>query len=179
MKKLYVLFIFMLTTATLGGCSTLNINKNLSASKWNKILIIPVVGSTESNDAFESKFVYELGTTSYRFQVVDPDLVKAAYERIFPEGDSSHITLSEALIIAKEENASGIVYSTIKHSESNYVVSLSSTVKVIDVATENVIAISLQENDSMFFLNERNLFSSIAEDSAEEIKEVLVELSSM
>ncbi len=176
-KKIQIVALIM-SVFILSACSNIKINEQFSTSNWNKILIIPIIGESEYLDSFESKFVYEIGSDS-NFQIVDPELVKTMYKEMFPNNDSNNITLSEALKLAEEDNASAIIYGDVKFSQSQYAVSLYSTIKVVDVKTKQTVAISRQEDDSMFFLNERNLFSAIAEDAAADIKEALSNFSSM
>jgi hypothetical protein len=177
MKKSQVIVLIM-SVVILSACSNLKMNENFSADAWNKILIIPVIGESEFLDSFESKFVYELGSDS-NFQIIDPELVKTLYKEIFPNTDPNDIALSEALKFAEKVDASAIIYGKVKFSQSLYSVNLYSTIKLVDVKTKQTVAISRQEDDSMFFLNERNLFSSIATEAATDIKEALSNFSSM
>jgi hypothetical protein len=176
-KKIQVVVLIM-SVFILSACSNLKINEKFPTDTWSKILIIPIIGESEYLDSFESKFVYELGSES-NFKIVDPELVKNMYKEMFPNNDSSYITLSEALKLAEKDNASAIIYGNVKFSQSQYAVSLYSTIKVVDVKTKQTVAISRQEDDSMFFLNERNLFSAIAEEAAADIKEALNSFSSI
>lgn len=160
-KVAFVLSVFLLSSC---ASSSLRINKYVDTSDWEKIAIMPVIG--KYSKLANRKLTYQLAS-KIRLESILPEYMTGDIELEIRKRRLDGANLALHNIIANKYNADALLHTSIVTKDDAIGSRFTVFMKVIDIKTSQVFAMSKKESDSYF--SDESVVEDLIDEALEEI----------